>query len=106
MLSAIGQATEAEKLVPIEWAHISGVNYNTIGDAGVDFLQEVANGVRFRVRTTINPMGYDRSKPNTLSQNFLSKQMQIVESYKKMGPHNLFLVLLMKYLDFLKKVLL
>ena len=85
VLSAIGQATEAEKLVPIEWAHISGVNYNTIGDAGVDFLQEVANGVRFRVRTTINPMGYDRSKPNTLSQNFLSKQMQIVESYKKMG---------------------
>jgi predicted aconitase len=85
VLSAIGQATEAEKLVPIEWAHISGVNYNTIGDAGLDFLQEVANGVRFRVRTTINPMGYDRSKPNTLSQNFLSKQMQIVESYKKMG---------------------
>ena len=85
VLSAIGQATEAEKLVPIEWAHISGVNYNTIGDAGVDFLQEVANGVRFRVRTTINPMGYDRSKPNTLSQKFLSKQMQIVESYKKMG---------------------
>jgi predicted aconitase len=85
VLSAIGQATEAEKLVPIEWAHISGVNYNTIGDTGVDFLQEVANGVRFRVRTTINPMGYDRSKPNTLSQNFLSKQMQIVESYKKMG---------------------
>lgn len=85
VLSAIGQATEAEKLVPIEWAHISGVNYNTIGDAGVDFLQEVANGARFRVRTTINPMGYDRNKPNTLSQNFLSKQMQIVESYKKMG---------------------
>jgi predicted aconitase len=85
VLSAIGQATEAEKLVPIEWAHISGVNYNTIGDAGVDFLEEVSNGVRFRVKTTINPMGYDRSKPNTLSQNFLSKQMQIVESYKKMG---------------------
>jgi len=85
VLLAIGQATEAEKLVPIEWAHVSGVNYNTIGDAGVDFLHEVANGVRFKVRTTINPMGYDRSKPNTLSPNFLSKQMQIVESYKKMG---------------------
>lgn len=85
VLLAIGQATEAQKLVPIEWAHVSGVNYNTIGDAGVDFLEEVANGVRLRVRTTINPMGYDRSKPNTLSQNFLSKQMQIVESYKKMG---------------------
>jgi phosphomecalonate degydratase large subunit len=85
VLLAIGQATEAEKLVPIEWAHVSGVNYNTIGDAGVEFLQEVSSGVRFRVKTTINPMGYDRNKTNTLSQNFLSKQTQIVESYKKMG---------------------
>ena len=42
VLLAIGQATEAEKLVPVEWAHVSGVNYNTIGDAGVDFLQEVS----------------------------------------------------------------
>ncbi|HZA43174.1 MAG TPA: aconitase X catalytic domain-containing protein [Nitrososphaeraceae archaeon] len=85
VLLAIGQATEAKKLVPIKWAHVSGVNYNTIGDAGVDFLQEISNVARFRVRTTINPMGYDRSKSNTLSGNFLSKQMQIVESYKKMG---------------------
>jgi predicted aconitase len=85
VLLAIGQATEAKKLVPIRWAHVSGVNYNTIGDAGVDFLQEISNVARFRVRTTINPMGYDRSKPNTLSGNFLSKQMQVVESYKKMG---------------------
>lgn len=85
VLLAIGQATEAEKLVPIQWAHISGVNYNTIGDAGVNFLKEVSNNVRFRVRTSINPMGYDSHQPNRLPQTFRSKQMQIVESYKKMG---------------------
>jgi predicted aconitase len=85
VLLAIGRATDAEKLVPIQWAHVSGVNYNTIGEAGVDFLREVAKGVRFKVWTTINPMGYDRTKPNTLSQNFLSKQMQIVKSYRQMG---------------------
>lgn len=85
VLLAIGQATEAEKLVPIKWAHVSGVNYNTIGDAGVDFLQEISNDVRFRVMTTVNPMGFDRNKSNTLSGNFLSKQMQIVKSYEKMG---------------------
>jgi phosphomecalonate degydratase large subunit len=85
VLLAIGRATEAEKLVPIQWAHVSGVNYNTIGDAGVNFLQEVAKGAHFKVKTTINPMGYDRSKPNALSENFLSKQMQIVKSYKQMG---------------------
>src|SRR6185295_9453486 len=35
ILAAIGEATGAKKLVPIKWAHVSGVNYNTIGDAGV-----------------------------------------------------------------------
>ena len=33
ILLAIGNATGAERLVPVEWAHVSGVNYNTIGDA-------------------------------------------------------------------------
>ena len=29
-----GEATEAERLTSIKWAHLSGVNYNTIGDGG------------------------------------------------------------------------
>ena len=37
ILVAIGEATGAKKLIPIKWAHVSGVNYNTIGDAGVQF---------------------------------------------------------------------
>ena len=40
ILLAIGAATEAKKLVPIKWAHVSGVNYNTIGDAGIEFLEK------------------------------------------------------------------
>ena len=34
ILVATGEATDAERLVPIEWSHLSGVNYNAIGDAG------------------------------------------------------------------------
>ena len=34
ILVATGEATNAERLVPIKWAHLSGVNYNTIGDCG------------------------------------------------------------------------
>ena len=30
ILLATGEATNAEKLIPIKWAHLSGVNYNTI----------------------------------------------------------------------------
>src|SRR2546428_4987262 len=32
VLVAIGDATGSDKLIPIEWAHLSGVNYNTIGE--------------------------------------------------------------------------
>ena len=41
ILVATGEATDADKLIPIEWAHLSGVNYNTIGDAGEEFLSTV-----------------------------------------------------------------
>ena len=34
ILIATGEATNAERLIPIKWAHLSGVNYNTIGDSG------------------------------------------------------------------------
>ena len=42
ILIATGEATDAEKLVPIQWAHLSGVNYNTIGDAGEEFLSSIS----------------------------------------------------------------
>ena len=63
ILVAIGEATGAQKLVPAKWAHISGVNYNTIGDEGMRFLEKFSTRVKFAIRTTINPMGYDRNKP-------------------------------------------
>lgn len=61
------------------------MNYNTIGDEGVDFLREVSKDARVMVRTSINPMGFDRTKPAGVSHNFKSKQLQIVESYRRMG---------------------
>src|ERR687894_1057891 len=85
ILVAIGEATEAERLVDIQWAHLSGVNYNTIGDAGVSFLENFSREARVREKTTINPMGYDRTLANKLSQNFLTKQTSIVDSYERMG---------------------
>jgi predicted aconitase len=85
ILLAIGIATEAEKLIPIKWAHISGVNYNTIGDAGVEFLEKFSRDAKVAVKTTLNPMGFDRNKPANLPENFAKQQMRIVRSYEKMG---------------------
>ena len=57
ILSAVGEATDAEKLVPIHWAHVSGVNYNTIGDAGEEFLANLSKNAKFKVRTTVKSNG-------------------------------------------------
>ena len=85
ILVAIGEATGAKKLIPIKWAHISGVNYNTIGDAGIHFLDKFSSTAKVKVMTTINPMGYDRTKPDEIPASFQEKQASIVRSYERMG---------------------
>jgi len=89
ILVATGEATDAERLVPIKWAHLSGVNYNTIGDAGEEFLGGLSakEDARVKVRTTLNPMGFDGDKVSNynLGENFVSKQLSIGASYDRMN---------------------
>lgn len=86
VLVATGKSMGATKLGPISWAHLSGVNYNTIGDAGEKFLSDISSsGAHVSVMTTLNPMGYDPTLKNSLDDNFVQKQQSIAESYKKMG---------------------
>lgn len=87
ILVATGEATDAEKLIPIEWAHLSGVNYNTIGDAGEEFLSGISKDARVTVKTTLNPMGFDVDNVTNygLDENFISKQLSIRNSYETMG---------------------
>ena len=87
ILVATGEATDAEKLIPIEWTHLSGVNYNTIGDAGEEFLSSISKKARVKVKTTLNPMGFDIDNVSNygLDENFISKQLSIKNSYEAMG---------------------
>ena len=85
ILVAIGEATGAKKLVPVKWAHISGVNYNTIGDGGMRFLEKFSTSAKFAIKTTINPMGYDRCKPEDIPPSFQKRQENIASSYERMG---------------------
>jgi hypothetical protein len=92
ILVAIGESTDADKLVPVEWAHVSGVNYNTIGDSGVQFLERLSRDGRFITKTTINPMGFDPLKVNELKlkQEFISNQNKIIDAYSRMGAEKSF----------------
>ena len=87
ILVATGEATDADKLIPIEWAHLSGVNYNTIGDAGEEFLSSISKDARVKVKTTLNPMGFDIDNVSNynLDENFVSKQLSIKNSYEAIG---------------------
>jgi len=87
ILIATGEATDAEKLIPIEWVHLSGVNYNTIGDAGEEFLSNISKDARVRVKTTLNPMGFDIDNvaDYDLDDDFISKQLSIKNSYETIG---------------------
>ena len=86
-LVAIGEASGADRLIPIEWAHLSGVNYNTIGDAGKEFLSHLSQDAKFKVKTTVNPMGFDFDSVShyNLDDKFIENQRSIKNSYEKMG---------------------
>ena len=88
ILVATGEATNAEKLVPINWAHLSGVNYNTIGDSGEEFLRKISQNVKVKVKTTVNPMGFDFdhiSEFAHIDNDFIEKQKSIRDSYIRLG---------------------
>ena len=87
ILAATGEAVGAERLIPVEWAHLSGVNYNTIGDAGEKFLAGLSRDARVRIRTTVNPMGYDIDSVSRYitDDQFIRGQESIRRSYYTMG---------------------
>ena len=87
ILVATGEAIDADRLVPTKWAHLSGVNYNTIGDAGVEFLSKLSQDAKVVTRTTLNPMGFDIDNVSNynLNENFIEKQQNIRDSYERMG---------------------
>jgi len=86
VLVATGEAMGAAGLEEVSWAHLSGVNYNTIGEAGARFLADMAaRGTRVQTRTTLNPMGYDARADHGLPGEFVRGQEGIASSYERMG---------------------
>lgn len=87
ILLTLGEMNNAERLIPITSAQISGVSYKTIGDAGLEFLQDLAkDGARVMVFTTLNPAGVDvLAEELGFPQEFINKQREILSAYESMG---------------------
>ena len=62
ILIALGNIYGAEKLVKIGSVQVAGVSYHNLGDAGLEFLNELAKDGKVKVLTTLNPAGMDLEK--------------------------------------------
>ena len=84
----VGDVLNAEKLVEINWAHISGISYKNLGDSGLEFIEDMKNkGAKFNVFTTINPSAISISNyfNSKIPSEFLKKQKLIIEDLVFMG---------------------
>lgn len=87
ILTALGDIYGADKLIPITSVQVAGVSYHNLGDAGLEFLSEIAKDGRARVNTTLNPAGMDMEDWEDLGidREFAQKQKQVVQAFIKMG---------------------
>jgi predicted aconitase len=88
ILVAIGTIYAADRLRPVASVQIAGVSYDNLGEAGLEFLDEMAShSAKAKVLTTLNPAGMDIENWQILGidADFAQNQRRVIEAYKKMG---------------------
>ena len=87
IVSKVGDAVEADKLVPIKSAHVLA-HYSSLHDAGVEVLERFANsGGKFAVPTSVDPASIDlqRWRSFGISEDYARQQFRLCDAYAKMG---------------------
>lgn len=87
ILVALGNIYGAKRLVSVSSVQVSGVSYKNLGDAGVEFLNELARDGKARVKTTLNPAGMSLTdwRSQGIGSDFARKQFQVIDAYRKLG---------------------
>lgn len=88
ILEALGTIYGAEGMIPVASVQIAGVSYDNLGEAGLGFLTEMAEGGgKARVPTTLNPAGMDvenRARMG-ISEDFAVQQQRVIDAFARMG---------------------
>jgi len=86
ILVRLGDLFGATRLIPVQSAHLSGVSYKHLGDAAIDFLNELASkGGRAKTPSSLNPSSLDQEiLVKRYSNDRVVKQQNIIELYEKM----------------------
>jgi len=88
ILAALGNIYGAQRMIPVSSVQVAGVSYDNLGEAGLQFLAEMAEGGgRVRVLTTLNPAGMDTENWQALGipPDFVEKQLSVLEAFGRMG---------------------
>jgi predicted aconitase len=88
ILAALGTIYGADRMVPVTSVQVAGVSFENLGEAGLEFLAEMATGGgKARVLTTLNPAGMDIENWRKLgiSPSFAREQKKVIEAYAAMG---------------------
>lgn len=88
ILVALGTIYHAPRLIPVSSVQIAGVSYDNLGEAGLQFLTEMAEGGgQAQVLATLNPAGMDIENWRELGipADFAEKQLQVIEVFQRMG---------------------
>ena len=88
ILAALGEIFGAVDMVPVSSVQIAGVSYDNLGEAGLQFLTQMADGGgRARVLTTLNPAGMDVENWESLGidPGFAENQKRVIEAFARMG---------------------
>jgi hypothetical protein len=87
ILTALGDIYGADRLIKVGSVQVAGVSYHNLGDAGLEFLNELAKDGRVKVLTTLNPAGMDLEnwKQLGISEEFAAKQNLVIEAFERMG---------------------
>jgi len=87
ILTTLGEIFDAEYMVDVYGVQIAGVSYANLGEAGLEFLSEIAEDGKVRVLTTLNPAGMDRENWRALGidEEFAKNQNRVIDAFAKMG---------------------
>ena len=87
ILVALGDIYSAKRLIDVSSVQIAGVSYDNLGEAGLDFLSEMADDGQVRVLTTLNPAGMDLENWRALGidADFAENQKRVIDAFRRMG---------------------
>jgi predicted aconitase len=87
ILTTLGEIFNADRMVDVTGVQVAGVSYDNLGEAGLEFLNDMAEDGKIRVLTTLNPAGMDRENWQLLGidEDFAKNQNRVIDAFAKMG---------------------